>query len=43
MRRWFLAGDLALAQHRQRLARRQVRSRGLVEEIVELVADAGEL
>jgi hypothetical protein len=38
-----LAGDLALAQHRQRLARRQIRARRLVEEIVELVADAGEL
>jgi hypothetical protein len=38
-----LAGDLALAQQRLRLARRQVRARRLVEQIVELVADAGEL
>jgi site-specific DNA recombinase len=31
-----LARNLALAQHRQRLARRQVRPRGLVEQIVDL-------
>ena len=38
-----LARNLPLAQQRQRLARRQVRARRLVEQAVELVADAGEL
>jgi hypothetical protein len=38
-----LARDLALAQQDQRLTRRQVRARRLVEQAVELVADAGEL
>src|SRR4051794_15651068 len=38
-----LARDLALAQHRQRLAHRQVRARRLVEKAVELIPDAGEL
>jgi hypothetical protein len=36
------ARDLALEQQEKRLARRQVRSRRLVQEAVELVADAGE-
>jgi hypothetical protein len=34
---------LTLAQQDQRLTRRQVRARRLVEQAVELVADAGEL
>ncbi|MGY3362789.1 hypothetical protein ACVWZK_009452 [Bradyrhizobium sp. GM0.4] len=38
-----LARDLALAQQDQRLTRRQVRARRLVEQAVELVANAGEL
>src|SRR5262249_52185818 len=38
-----LARDLALAQQDQRLTRRQVRARRLVEQVVELVADTGEL
>src|SRR4051794_35593645 len=38
-----LACDLALAQQDQRLTRRQVRARRLVEQAVELIADAGEL
>src|SRR5262249_6893257 len=38
-----LARDLTLAQQDQRLTRRQVRARRLVEQVVELVADAGEL
>jgi hypothetical protein len=35
--------DLAFAQHRQRLACRQVRAGGFVEQAVEPIADAGEL
>jgi hypothetical protein len=38
-----LAGDLALAQHDQRFPRRQVGARRLVEQAVELIADAREL
>src|SRR5690606_15661636 len=38
-----LAGDLPLAQQRQRLARGEVGTAGLVEQAVELVADAGQL
>src|SRR5512138_507555 len=38
-----LALDLALAQQDQRLTRRQVGACRLVEQVVELVADAGEL
>lgn len=37
------ARDLTLARQYQRLTRRQVRARRLVEQVVELVADAGEL
>jgi hypothetical protein len=38
-----LARDLALAQQDQRLTRRQVCARRLVEQAVELIADTGEL
>jgi hypothetical protein len=38
-----LALDLTLAQKDQRLTRRQVRARRLVEQVVELIANAGEL
>jgi hypothetical protein len=38
-----LAGDLALAQHDQRFPRRQVGTRRLVEQAVELITDAREL
>jgi hypothetical protein len=38
-----LAGDLALAQQRQGLARREVGPGGFVEQVIELVADAGQL
>ncbi|UGA48811.1 hypothetical protein HU230_0028095 [Bradyrhizobium quebecense] len=38
-----LARDLTFAQQDQRLTRRQVRARRLVEQAVELIADAGEL
>jgi hypothetical protein len=37
-----LAGDLTLAQHDQRFPRRQVGARRLVEQAVELIADARE-
>jgi hypothetical protein len=38
-----LAGDLALAQQRQGLARREIVPRRLIEQIVKLVADAAKL
>ena len=38
-----LAGNLALAQERQRLAQRQFLSGGFVQQAIQLVADRGEL